>query len=69
MPVIIFGIKSCFFSIVDSYDFKQKTYIFYFCLYLYIEIIKVIYTIFAITIKDLKVHLGNSNLLFRKIII
>ena len=28
--------------------------------------IRVIYAIFAIAIKDLEVHLGNSNLLLRK---
>lgn len=69
MPVIIFAINSCFFSIIDSYGLGQKTHIFYFCSFSYSEVIKIIYTIFAIAIEDLKIYLGNSNRLFRKITI
>lgn len=39
--------------------------LFFFC----IKMIKVIYAIFAIAIKDPEVHLGDSNLILRKSVI
>lgn len=66
MLIIIFVKKSCFFSKTNSHNLRQK---FYICHFFSEKIIKIIYAIFAITIKDLKIYLNNSNLLKRKNII
>lgn len=65
-PVIVFAIKSYFFSGVDNYDLEQKFYICYSFLFFCEEIIKIVYAIFVIRIKYLKMHLNNSNLLIGK---
>lgn len=64
MFVIIFTIKSRFFFRVNSYNFGQNIYISYILLFLSKEIIKAIYVIFLVAIKDLIRHLCNLNLLF-----
>lgn len=67
--MIVFAIKSCSFSKADSYSFGWKSYISYFLLFFYRKIIRVVYAIFAIAIKDLEIHVDNLNLLLRKSII
>ena len=64
--MIVLAIKSCFFSGVDSYNLGRKSHIFYFFLFFCGEMIKVIYAILVVAIKDLEMYLSNSNLLIRK---
>lgn len=60
--MIVLAIKSFLFSRTDSYSLRRKSYIFYFFLSFYKDLIKVVYAILVITIKDLEVRLGNLNL-------
>ena len=69
MLVIVFAIKSFFFSIADSYSFGQKPHTSHFFLLFYREMIKVVCTMLVITIEDLKMLLDNSNLLLGKSVI
>lgn len=64
--MIDFIIKSFFFSQAESYNFEQKLYTAYFFLPFYEKIIKIVCTIFAITIKDLEIDFNNSNFLISK---
>lgn len=64
--MIVFAIKSFLLSEANSYSFRQKPQTFYFFFFFYREIITVIYAIFAIAIKNLKVHFGNLNFLLEK---
>ena len=66
MPLIVFGIKSYFFSRIHRYKLRQKPYIFDFLLIFYRKIKKLICAILAIVNKDLKIYLGNLNLLTKK---
>ena len=59
--MIVFAIKS-FFSKVNIYNFEWKSYTSYF----FGKITRIIYTILAITINNLEMHLGNLNLLSGK---
>lgn len=64
--MIIFAIKSYFFISIDSYSLGQKSHKSDFCQSLYKNIIKVIYIMLAIAIKDLKMQISNSKLLLGK---
>ena len=60
MTVLV--IKSFFFSGADSYNLRQKLHTSHFFLLFCRKMIRVICAMFAVAIKDLEVHLGNSNL-------
>lgn len=64
--MIILAIKSYLFFDIDNYSFKQKSHMSHFFIFFCGEIIRVVYAMLILAIKDLKVRLGNSNLLFRK---
>ena len=66
VPMIVFAIKSFFFSGADSYSLERKPHMSYFFIFFYGKMIKVVYAIFAVAIENLKVCLGNLNLLLRK---
>lgn len=67
--MIVFVIKLFFFSLANSYSLGQKFYISHFFLFFYREMIRVLYTMLAIIIENLKLRLVNSNLPLRKSII
>ena len=69
MPIIVFAIKSFFFSGANSYSFGWKIHTFHFFLLFYGKMLRVICAIFAIAIEDLKVQFGDSNLLLDKSVI
>lgn len=48
------------------YNLGQKPHTFYFFLFFCEEMIKLVYAMLDIAIKDLKIYLNNSNLLIRK---
>ncbi len=60
--MIVFVIKSFFYSGADSYSLRRKSHTSYFVLPFCGEMIRVICAILAIVIEDLEVHLRNSNL-------
>ena len=64
--MIVFAIKSFFFSGADSYSLRRKPHTSYFFLFFCGEMIRVVYAMLAIAIKDLEMRLGNSNLLLGK---
>lgn len=64
--MIVFVVKSFFFSGANSYSFRQKSHTFHFFYYFYEEIIRVVCTIFIIAIKFLEMYLGDLNLLLQK---
>lgn len=61
MSLIILVIKSFFFFGANNYNFGKKPHISHFFLLFYRKIIKVVYIMLAIAIKNLKVHLSNLN--------
>lgn len=67
--MIIFAIKCYFFFGVESYNLMQKPHTSHFFLFFCGKIIKVVYAMLAIIIKDLKMYLDNSNLLLGKSVI
>ena len=66
MPVIVFAIKSIFFSKADSYNFERKSHMSHFFLLFYGEMIRVICAMLTIAIKDLEIRFDNPNLLLSK---
>ena len=64
--MIILAIKFFFFSRANSYSLGQKFHTFHFVLFFCGEMIRVICAILAVTIEDLEVRLGNSNLALGK---
>ncbi len=60
--MIILAIKSFFFSRVDSYSLRRKPYTSHFFLLFCRKIIRIIYAILVIAIKDLEICLRNSIL-------
>ncbi len=60
--MIILAIKSFFFSGVDSYSLRRKSHTSYFFHLFCGEMIRVVYAMLVIAIKDLVVRLCNSNL-------
>ena len=64
--MIILAIKTCFFNEVDSYNFGQKLHISCFFSSFCEKMIRIIYAMLAIAIKDLELHMNNKNLLLRK---
>lgn len=67
--MIIFIIKSCFFCRANSYSLGQKPYTLHFFLFFYKKILKIAYAIFAVTIENLEMRIGNLNLLLGKSVI
>ena len=67
--MIVFAIKSCFFSRANSYNFGQKSYTYHFFISFCKEMIIVVCAILVVVIKDLKICLSNSNLLTGKKVI
>lgn len=66
MSMIVFIVKSFFFSRADSYSLRQKPHTSHF-FYLFVgEMIRVVCAIYAIIIKDLEMHIDNSNLQWGK---
>lgn len=65
IPVIILIIKSIFFFGADSYCLKYKSCTSHFFSSFYRAMIKVIYAIFTVTIKDLEVCFNKSNVPLR----
>ena len=55
-------IKSFFFSGADSYSLRQKPHMSHFFLPFCREMIRVVYAMLTVIIKDLELCLGNSNL-------
>lgn len=66
MSVIIHAVKSFFFSRVNSYSLRRKPNMFYFFYLFCREMIRVVCAIFIVVIKDLEMHLNNSNLPLKK---
>ncbi len=64
--MIVFAIKTCFFNRVDSYNLVQKAHTSCFFSPFCGEMIRVICTMLAIAIEDLKLRMNNKNLLLRK---
>ncbi len=60
--MIVLTIKSFFFSGADSYSLGRKSHTFHFFLSFHGEMIRVVCTMLAVSIDDLEVRLGNSNL-------
>ena len=60
--MIILLIKTFFFSKRDSYSLGQKFHTSHFFLSFCEKIMRIVYAIFAIAIKDLEVRLDNLNL-------
>lgn len=60
--MIVFVVKSFFFSRANNYSLRQKFHTSNFFYLFCEEIIRVAYTILTITIKDLELRLDNSNL-------
>lgn len=60
--MIILAIKYFLFSEINSYSLERKSHTSHFIYLFYKKIIRGIYTIFVITIKDLEICLGNFNL-------
>lgn len=67
--MIVFAIKSYFFSRADNYSLRHKPHILYFFYFFCGKIIKIVCAILAIAMKDLKVCLDNLNLLLGKNVI
>ncbi len=61
--MIMLVIKTCFYNGVDSYNLGQKPHISHFFSSFCGEMIRVIYVVLAIAIKNLKLYLNNKNLL------
>lgn len=64
--MIIFAIKICLFSRVNSYSLGQKLHIWYIFSLFCEEIIRITYAILVIAIKDLKLYCRNKNLPIEK---
>ncbi len=64
--MIIFVIKTCFFNEVDSFNLGQKLHRLRLFSPFYKEMIRVICTILAVIIEDLKLRMNNKNPLLRK---
>ena len=64
--MIVFTIKSFFFSETNSYSLRQKPHIFHFFLFFHRKMIKVVYAMFAIVIEDPEICLDNPNLSLEK---
>ena len=64
--MIVLVIKSFFFSRADSYSLGRKSHTSHFFLLFYEKMIRVVCAMFDVAIKDLKVRLGNLNLLLSK---
>ena len=60
--MIVLAIKSFFFSGADHYSLRRKPLTSHFFLPFCRKMIRVVYAMLAVAIKDLKVRLGNSNL-------
>ena len=60
--MIVFAIKFFFFSGTNSYSLGRKPHTFYFFFFFHGEMIRVVFAMLVIAIKDLEVCLGNSNL-------
>lgn len=67
--MIILAIKSYFFFGINSYNLGQKFHTCHFFLFFYGKMIKVVYTILVIVIKDLEMCLSNLSLQVGKSII
>lgn len=60
-PVIVFIIKSCFFTGVNHYSLKWKSHISQFFSFFCGKMIRVICIILVVAIKDFKLRLNNKN--------
>lgn len=63
--MIILAIKIRFFIKIDRYILNQKLYNSYFFFLFYKKLIRVIYAMFIVVIKDLELYYRNENFLIR----
>ncbi len=61
MPMIVFAMKTCFFTRKDSYNLRCKVHMLHFFHLFHGKMRKVVYTMLAIAIEDLEVQLSNLN--------
>ena len=64
--MIVFAIKSFFFSRADNYSLRQKPHTSHFFFLFHGEMIRVVYAMLAIAFNDLEVRFCNSNLPLEK---
>ena len=64
--VIVFAIKTGFFNEVNSYNLNWKPYTSRFFSLFYREIIRIIYFMLFVVIKDLTLCMNNKNLMLEK---
>lgn len=67
--MIVFIMKTFFYSKAKSYSLEQKPHIFYLFLFFCKKMKRVVYVVFTIVIKDLELYLRNLILPSRKITI